>query len=173
MNSLDIVIGVIVGFCLIRGIFRGIIKETTSIVGVFVGFYGAFYHYALVASIISHLVTNKSYLNIVSIVITFTVLFLVVGFIGVVLKHLLKTLELGWADRVLGGIFGLIKAVLIASVLLVPLAAFLPKEASLVRNSFLAPYIMTISEKIVLVVPKEMKEKFADNIKPLKEAWKK
>jgi membrane protein required for colicin V production len=82
-------------------------------------------------------------------------------------------LALGWADRVLGGTFGLVKAILIASLLLVPLTTFLPKESSLIRDSVLTPYVMTISEKIVVIVPKEMKKKFADNIKPLKEAWKK
>ena len=39
MNILDILIVVIVGFCLVRGIFRGIVKEITSIIGVFVGFF--------------------------------------------------------------------------------------------------------------------------------------
>jgi len=41
MNALDVVIAVIVGFCLIRGIFRGLIKELSSIIGVFAGFYFA------------------------------------------------------------------------------------------------------------------------------------
>ncbi|PQP34359.1 colicin V production protein, partial [Desulfobacteraceae bacterium SEEP-SAG9] len=33
MNPLDILIIVIAGFCLIRGIFRGLIKELSSIIG--------------------------------------------------------------------------------------------------------------------------------------------
>ena len=41
MNILDILIAVIVGFCLVRGIFRGIIKELTSIVGVVAGFFAS------------------------------------------------------------------------------------------------------------------------------------
>ena len=172
MNALDIVIGVIVGFCLVRGIFRGIVKEVTSIVGVFVGFYGAYYYHPLVANLISRFIDNKSYLEIISFIISFVVLFLAVGFVGVLLKHLLKAISLGWADRILGSAFGLVKATLIISFLLVPLAAFLPKDSSLMKNSLLAPHVMRLSEKIVLIVPKEMKEAFSDNLESLKDAWK-
>jgi len=173
MNTLDVVIAVIVGFCLVRGVFRGIVKEITSIVGVFVGFFGAYSYYPLVAALISRLMADEAYVNIVSFVMIFTILFFAVSFIGIVLKHLLKAISLGWADRILGATFGLLKAVLIVSVLLVPLATFLPKESSLIKNSLLAPYVITITQKIVIVVPEEMKQKFSDNIESLKEAWKK
>lgn len=173
MNALDILISVIVGFCLIRGIFRGIVKEITSIVGVFVGFYAAYTYYPVVASWFSGLITNKSYLNIFSFFITFTILLLAVGFVGVVLKYLLKAVALGWADRILGATFGFVKAVLIVSVLLVALTTFLPQKSPVIKDSLLAPHVITVSEKMVAVVPKEMKQKFGDNINALKEAWKK
>jgi membrane protein required for colicin V production len=173
MNILDIVILVILGFCLVRGIFRGIIKELTSIVGVFVGFFVAYNFYPLVARLISRLFTmNQAYLNIVSFFLAFTILFLAVGLVGVILKHVFKVVALGWADRLLGATFGLVKAVLIVSVLLVPLTAFLPQKSSIIKDSLLAPYATTISQVMVTVVPQEMKEKFGDNINALKEAWK-
>ena len=173
MNILDIIICVIVGFCLIRGIFRGIIKEVTSIVGVLVGFYAAYTYYPVAANWLSPLIANKSYLNIVSFFIVFSILFFAVGFVGVVLKYLLKAVALGWADRILGGTFGFVKAVFIASVLLVALTTFLSKESHVIKDSLLAPHVSAISEKMVAVVPEEMKQKFGDNIKALKKAWKK
>ena len=173
MNVLDILIGVIVGFCLIRGIFRGLVKEITSIVGVFIGFYAAYTYYPVVAKWLSRLITNESYLNICSFLITFAILFFVVGFIGVLLKHLLKAVALGWADRILGAAFGFLKAVLIVSVLLVALTTFLPQKTPVIKDSLLAPHVSTISENIVVVVPEKMRQKFGDNINALKEAWKK
>lgn len=172
MNILDILILVILGFCIVRGIFRGIIKELTSIVGVFVGFYVAYNYYSVVAHVISRFFTNKAYLNIVSFFLAFTILFLAVGLVGVILKRVFKVVALGWADRLLGATFGLVKAVLIVSVLLVPLTAFLPQKSSIIKDSLLAPYATTISQVMVTVVPQEMKEKFGDNINALKEAWK-
>jgi len=173
MNALDIFMGVIFGFCLVRGIFRGIVKEITSIVGVFVGFYAAYTYYPVVGNWFCRLITNESYLNIVSFFITFTILFLAFGFLGVVLRYLLKAVALGWADRILGCTFGFVKAVLIVSVLLLALTTFLPQKSPVIKDSLLAPHVSTLSEKMVAVVPKEMKEKFGDNINALKEAWKK
>ena len=172
MNLLDVVILVIVGFCLVRGIFRGIIQEATSIAGVFVGFYGAYTFYPLVARLMPGVFADKAYLHIVSFLIAFTVLFVAIGLIGILLKLLLKAISLGWTDRVLGAVFGLVKAVLIASVLLVPLTTFLPKKSPLLKESVLTPYVSRISQAIVLVVPKEMKKQFGDNIEALKEALK-
>jgi membrane protein required for colicin V production len=172
MNLLDIFMLVILGFCLIRGIFRGIIKELTSIVGVFVGFFVAYNFYPVVAVLISRFFTSEAYLNIASFFLAFTVLFLAVGLIGVVLKHLFKAVALGWIDRVLGAIFGFVKAILIVSVLLVPLTTYLPQKSPVIRESLLAPYVTKISQVFVTVVPKDMKKKFGENINALKETWK-
>ena len=173
MNILDILIAVIVGFCLVRGIFRGIIKELTSIVGVFVGFFVAYNYYPIVAHVLSRFIVNKSHLNIVSFFLVFTVLFFAVGLVGLILKHVFKAVAIVWADRILGGTFGLVMAILIVSVLLVPLTTFLPQKSPIIKDSFLAPYVIIISEKMVAFVPKDMKEEFGDNINALREAWKK
>jgi membrane protein required for colicin V production len=172
MNILDIVILVILGFCLVRGIFRGIIKEVTSIAGVFVGFFVAYNFYPFVAVLISRFFTNEALLNIASFFLAFTILFLLVGLVGVILKHLFKAVALGWVDRLLGATLGFIKAVLIVSVLLVPLTTYLPQKTPVMKDSLLAPYATKISQVLVAVVPKEMKEKFHENINALKETWK-
>jgi membrane protein required for colicin V production len=112
-------------------------------------------------------------LNIISFFLTFTIIFLAVGFIGVILKRLFKAALWGWADRILGATFAIVKAVLIVSVLLLALTSFLPSNSPVMRDSILAPHVSTISEKFVAVVPKEMKEKFRNNIKSLKASWKK
>ena len=173
MNALDIVICVIGGYCLLRGLFRGIIKEITSIVGVFIGFYGAYTYYPLVAVWLSSLIANKSYLSIISFFLIFTILLLAVGFVGVILKHIFKAAALGWADRILGGTFAMVKAVLIISVLLIALTTFLPANSPLMKHSQLAPHVSSTSEKLVAIVPEKMKQRFHDNIKALKESWKK
>lgn len=171
MNALDIVICIIAGFCLVRGLFRGIIKEVTSILGVLVGFYGAYTYYPLIAKWLSQLIANRSYLYIISFFLAFTVIFLAIGFIGMVLKHVFKATALGWVDWVLGGAFALVKAMLIVSVLIIALTTFLPKNAPVMTNSRIAPHVSAASEKMVAVVPSEMKEKFHDNIEALKESW--
>ena len=79
MNALDIVICIIGGFCLVRGLFRGIIKEVSSVFGVLVGFYGAYTYYPLLAQWFSKIIADKSYLYIISFLTAFTVLFFLVS----------------------------------------------------------------------------------------------
>ena len=61
MNLFDIVILVIIGFCLIRGGFRGLIKEVAAIVGVLGGFYGAYRYYQILGGILSKWISTDAY----------------------------------------------------------------------------------------------------------------
>ena len=71
MNTFDIAIIVIFGFCMIRGFFRGLIKELSSIIGVLGGFYAAYTYYMQVAIPLSGWIQNDSYRNILSFLIIF------------------------------------------------------------------------------------------------------
>lgn len=172
MNPLDILIIVVVGFCLIRGIFRGLIKELSSIIGVLSGFYGAYTYYPVVANLLSRWISNTGYLNILSFLIIFCGVFALISILGVIIKYLLNIAFLGWVDRICGGGFGIMKGVLIVSVLLITLTAFLPKGAPIIKNSILAPHVTKISEEMAKVVSKNMKSQFTSKIKEAKKAWK-
>ncbi|MBW1983457.1 MAG: CvpA family protein, partial [Deltaproteobacteria bacterium] len=53
MNTFDIIIAAIFGYCLVRGLFRGLIKELASIIGVLSGFYAAYTYYQEAARMMS------------------------------------------------------------------------------------------------------------------------
>lgn len=171
MNPLDILIIVILSFCLIRGVFRGLIKELSSIIGVLGGFYAGYTYYVVVAKLLSRWISNEGYLNILSFLIIFCGVFIIVSILGVVIKYLLNIAFLGWVDRICGAGFGIMKGILIASVLLMIFTAFLPKGAPIMKNSLLAPHVTQISEKMAKVVSKDMKSKFVAKIAELRKAW--
>jgi membrane protein required for colicin V production len=173
MNQFDILIVIVFGFCLIRGFFRGFIKEMSSIIGVLGGFYAAYTYYLEVASPLSGWISDKSYLYIISFLIVFCGVFLIISIIGVVIKYILNIAFLGWIDRICGAGFGIIKATLIVSVLFIALTAFLPKGAPIVKDSMFSPHVSFISEKMAKVIPKDMKHQFVSKIEELKKAWKK
>lgn len=171
MNPLDILIIVILSFCLIRGVFRGLIKELSSIIGVLGGFYAGYTYYVVAAKLLSRWISNEGYLNILSFLIIFCGVFIIVSILGVVIKYLLNIAFLGWVDRICGAGFGIMKGILIASVLLMIFTAFLPKGAPIMKNSLLAPHVTQISEKMAKVVSKDMKSKFVAKIAELRKAW--
>jgi len=171
MNTLDVVIAVVVGFCLVRGTFRGLVKELSSVIGVFAGYYAAYTYYTALSGPLSNWISNTAYLNILSFMIIFCGVFFAVSVLGIVLRYLLNTASLGWVDRICGAGFGGIKGALIASVLVLVLTTFLPKNASIVRDSLLSPHVVTISEKMAKIVPEEMREQFFSKFEKLQETW--
>lgn len=173
VNFFDIVIIIIFCFCVIRGVFRGLIKELSSLIGVLAGFYAAYSYYMVVAKPLAKWISNTGYLNILSFLIIFFCVFIIISILGVIIKYLLNIAFLGWVDRMFGAGFGTMKGVLIASVILVALTAFLPKGSPVIKNSLLSPHVALISEKMAKVVSKDMRHAFEAKIADLKKTWKK
>ncbi len=171
MNPFDMLIVVVLSFCLIRGFFRGLVKELASIVGVLAGFYAAFTYYPMLQWVFAPWVTEAAYRSILSFLIIFCGVFIAVSIVGVVIKYLLNIAFLGWVDRICGAGFGALKAVMIVSVLMIALTTFLSSGAPVVRNSRLAPRVALVAEKMVKVVPLEMKREFQAKIIDLKKLW--
>lgn len=171
MNLLDYVLAGIVGYCLIRGVFRGLIKELSSIVGVMGGFYAAYSYYPQLAKYLANWVTDPGYLKIISFLAIFILVFLVVSFAGMIIKYLMNIAFLGWTDRLFGLLFGSAKGVLIIAVLLLVLTTFLPKNAAILRKSWVAHHMMQYSAYLVKITPDEMKNSFSAKAKELKKSW--
>lgn len=171
MNPFDILIITILAYGLIRGIFRGLIREISSIVGVLGGFYAAYSYYPHVADLISAWISNPAYLNILSYLVLFSGVVIVVSIIAVVIKYLLNIAYLGWVDRICGALFGMLKGGLVICVLFIALTAFLPKGAPLIKKSTLSPHVATVSEVMAKVISKDMKEKFVSKIKEFRITW--
>lgn len=171
MNLLDYVLAAIVGYCLVRGVFRGLIKELSSIVGVIFGFYVAYSYYPQLAKYMARWVTNPAYLNILSFLAIFFLVFMTVSFAGVVIKYLMNIAFLGWTDRICGAIFGSAKGLLIVMVILLVLTSFLPKNAAVIKKSWVAHHLMQYSAFLSYVTPKEMKQNFVTKSKELNKSW--
>lgn len=172
MNLLDYLLIAILGYCLVRGVFRGLVKELSSIVGVFGGFYGAYTYYPQLAKPLGHWISNAGYLNILSFLILFVVIYLLVSITGVMIKHLMNIVFLGWVDRIGGTLFGAVKGFLITAVVIMILTTFLPKNAAILRQSLVSQYMMHFSATLVKVAPTDMKQRFGEKMRELRRAWR-
>lgn len=171
MNTLDVIICVILGYCFVRGIFRGIVREFASIVGVFVGLYAAHTFYPSFADKLSLLIPITAHQNIAAFLLIFCAILFAAGLLGSLIRYIFKAVFIGWIDRITGSLFGITKGILIASVILLALTAFLPKKAPVIKKSVLAPYVIQISNELVEIVPNKLYEYFKENLKELEEDW--
>ena len=120
MNIIDIVLGALLLFGLIRGAMKGLFVEIASLLALVLGVYGAIHFSGFAAEILeSKLNWSEKTINIVAFAITFVIIVLAISLAGKALTKLADFAALGILNKLLGGIFGVLKIGLILSVLLI------------------------------------------------------
>lgn len=116
---LDVIILLPLLFGLIRGLMRGLVTELNAVLAVLLGVLGS---RLCGADFATWIVTKTSWPQAVANVIAYVLLFLsiaiVLTLLGKVFQKLLKKINLGWVNRLLGGICGTIKWSVIVLVLI-------------------------------------------------------
>ena len=116
MNFIDAIIIIILAFAVIRGFTNGLVKEVASLAALILGIWGAIKFSDFTAGkLYDYFNMTGKYVGIISFVVTFGIIAIVIHFIGVLLDKLLEAVALGFVNRLLGMVFGLIKSVLILS----------------------------------------------------------
>ena len=119
MNYLDYLLLLPVMYGLYRGFTKGFILELASLVALVAGVYGAMHFSSFTFEYLSEFVEiETSYLQLASYGLTFLLIVLVITLTGKILTMLVKMVALGLVNRMMGAIFGGLKALLILSVLL-------------------------------------------------------
>lgn len=135
MNWIDFVIIVLLVFGLARGFIDGFVKELASLLALILGIWGAIKFSAFTAErLYDYFDMTGRYVGIISFLVTFIIIVIIIHFIGILVDKFVKTLSLGFLNRLLGIVFGVFKTALILSVIFVVFNAidakhrFLPRE---------------------------------------------
>jgi len=119
MAVIDIVLGALLLFGLVRGLFKGLFVEVASLVALIGGVYGAIHFSYFVADFLqSRTEWNEKTINVVAFAITFVIIILVISLAGKALTKLADFASLGILNKLLGAVFGALKIGLILSVVL-------------------------------------------------------
>jgi membrane protein required for colicin V production len=172
MNPLDILMCIILGYCLIMGFFRGFVGEVTALAGVGGGLYLGYTYYEQAAGFLSRWLSDPAYLHILGFMAIFCGCMMTAGLLGFLFRYLIKAAFGAWFDRVSGIGFGAVKGLLFVSILLGVLITFLPEDVPVIRNSLLAPHVARISEALIDMAPPEMKQKFENKSDTFKKRWR-
>jgi membrane protein required for colicin V production len=172
MNAFDIAIIVIVSFCLIRGMFNGLIGEISGIIGVFAGFYGAYTYYPLMAVYAEGFIETPGIRNLMVFFFLFCAILIIVSLIALLIRKILRLVFLGWVDRILGLVFGAAKGLLIVSVFFIMITTFLPKSSSLLTDSKFSPYLAKVSKAMTVFVSKNTRNDFLKHLEGIQKIWK-
>ncbi|WAC00883.1 CvpA family protein [Lacinutrix neustonica] len=120
MVVIDIVLGALLLFGLVRGFTKGLFVEVASLVALVAGVYGAIHFSYFAAEFLQDKTEwEEKTINIVAFAITFVIIIVAIALAGKALTKLADFAALGILNKLLGGVFGLLKVGLILSVLLI------------------------------------------------------
>ncbi|WP_028872372.1 CvpA family protein [Psychroserpens burtonensis] len=120
MAVIDIILGALLLFGLIRGVMKGLFVEVASLVALIAGVYGAIHFSDFAAKFLdSKLDWEEKYINIVAFAVTFTIIVLIIALAGKALTKLADFAALGILNKLAGGVFGALKFGLILSILFI------------------------------------------------------
>lgn len=174
MNWLDLVLAAIFGISVGTGIWKGFFRLSIGLAATVLSILLACWFYGIAAAMFSPYVKQQQFANLLG----FLTILVTVQLIGVGLAKLLAVLfkkaGLGWMDRLLGGAFGLVRAILVSSVFVMILTAFSWSAFPVsVAESSLAPYVMEGAQILVYLTPREIRDGFHENYEKLKKTWNK
>ena len=146
MNWLDIIIFCILGLLVINGIRKGFILSLATLVALVLGIWASIHFSGTIGNfLIKTFHASGNWLTILSYGLTFLLVVIGVILIAKLLEKVVKTVGLGIPNRIIGGLFGLVKGILGVTVLLFIIVHFDPKEKLITRKtkdtSVCYPYI--------------------------------
>lgn len=142
MNSLDYILFIPLLYALYRGFTKGLIIELASLLALILGIYGALHFSSFTFEFLSDYFEIKTvYLQLVSYGLTFLIIAVLISFTGKILTMLIRLVALGFINRMMGAIFGGIKALLILSVFISFFDRF-NKQFGMINEDILTPSII-------------------------------
>ena len=135
MNWIDFAIVVVLILSMVMGFINGLVKEVASLSALILGIWGAIKFSGFTAEkLYDYFDMTGQYVGIIAFIITFGIIVVIIHFIGILAEKVVDAISLGFVNRLLGIVFGLLKSMLIMSVSFVIMNAidarrpFLPKE---------------------------------------------
>ncbi|WP_051445368.1 CvpA family protein [Desulfocurvus vexinensis] len=155
ISMLDIVFGALALLLGVRGLFRGLLKEVLSTLGVIGAWWLAAEHGPAVAPHLDQWVESPGVAQFAAYIVVFFGVMLAVKILTWIIAKILKASPVGWIDMPGGLAVGLAKAWLLCCVILAGLLTFLP-EADFVQRSQAVPYLRPGAEYLREKMPEGM-----------------
>ena len=155
MNALDIFAILVIVLFLGLGIYHGLIKSISSLASIILGLFLANKLSPALAEILSYIHIPNSR-GLVGFLIVFFFFFLVIKVLFHFIEKLSNRSGLSVVDRVLGGVLGLAKGVIITVLVFTFLQLVLPQRSTILKESHFLPYSNKVFAIAKGIVPHDM-----------------
>lgn len=158
MNLLDYIIIIAMVYLVVKGIFRGFIREIASLAGIVIGIILAYVYLPELTQFLKRYLPSTQILPFVSFAVIFAIILVIFNIIGWGLMKSLKKAFLGWFDKSLGACLAVLKGIILIYVALILLTFFLPAKTPLIAGSVLAPWVIKSYQSMSKVISPDFYE---------------
>ena len=172
LNGFDFVGVVLLAIGAIYGLQRGALRMVTSVVALAAAIYFASIYYNIAGAFAeTKLGSSHTVGAVVGYVVVFALIFSAVEIIGSFAIRLIHVVHMNPLDRLAGGLLGAAIAGVFGGLIVMLMAAVLPPDAALLRNSQLVPMLLAYNEMLVEYIPGDAKLAYERNRDDLMRFW--
>ena len=172
MNTFDYAVVAAIAVGALSGMRRGLLGMLTAAASVIIGLYLASLYYGPAAALAHRLLgLGETTATLVGWMTVFVIVFVAIESVGATVIRVLHLVHLGWLDRLAGAAIGAGLVAVVCGLGVMLLTALLPADASLLRNSKLAPMLLTYNQTLVRYIPQEVRDEYELNRRVLIRYW--
>ena len=169
MTIVDWVILIVVILSVVSAAKAGLVLEVCTLAGLILGLLVASWDYEKVMPWMGQWIHAKAMNETLSFIVIALGVMLVAGIAGRIVRWSVKSIGLGWMDRLAGAAFGLVKGCALVTIAVMVIAAFWP-NATWFRQSRFAPEFLAMAHAASAVAPAELGDRIRSGVIVLRKA---
>ena len=143
MTTFDIVVCSILGLSLLSSLFKGFVKEVFSLLSYLGGFLLAIKYQGDFAQVLMENISSKPIAKVIAFVTIYVLAYIIISLIGKVIRGMLVSgTKLSMFDRLMGGIVGFGRGMVIVIAVTFPLQFFPEIMRKVTKDSETIPYLV-------------------------------
>jgi len=145
MTTFDIVVCSILGLSVILSLFKGFVKEVFSLLSYLGGYLMATKYQGVFAQFLMESIPSKPIAKLIAFVVIYIMTAIIISLMGKVARGMIMSAtKLSGFDRLMGGVVGFGRGVMIVVAVTFPLQFFPEVSKKLTKDSQTAPYIAEV-----------------------------
>jgi membrane protein required for colicin V production len=172
VNWLDVLLGLILAGSIVGGFMQGFARVGVGLAMTVVAVLFSVWTYGVAGGIFGEYLKSRTLANLLGFLLTFILVMAAGSLVGWLLAKIFKWTGLGWLDRTLGALFGVLRGLVIAIALVMAIMAFAPEPPpQAITGSRLAPYVLGAADVIAFISPREVRDGFNKSYETLRKLW--
>jgi len=158
MTWFDYTVIAIVGISVVLSLIHGLVREIFSLVSWVAAFVVAQIYVTDVAQLLPPTLSNPSLRLLIGFIAVFITTLLIMTLVAIALSKLIRTAGLGFVDRALGALFGLMRGMALVMIgILVAGLTSLPHQPSW-RHAMFSPQLVAVANMLKVWLPYDLEK---------------